>query len=102
MPRLLDIVTELKGDIGARLAMIEARRLENNQDSFVSAGSSTFPAYAESRAVRDRQMKLFSLEDEVIPNPALYTTLQDRYISVWRGQTIGARPTYTAGAGYGI
>nr|CCA26258.1 AlNc14C362G10998 [Albugo laibachii Nc14] len=69
MTRLLDIVTELKGDIGARLTRLEARRFEDDQASVVSASSSTFRAYAKTRAGLGRNMTISSLEDELIRSP---------------------------------
>ncbi|CCI47660.1 unnamed protein product [Albugo candida] len=70
MARLLEFITDLKSDIGARLNRLEARRVEDDQVSDVSAGSSTFSTYAEARTGLGRNMTLASLEDEVVPDPA--------------------------------
>ena len=70
MARLLDMVTELKGDIGARLTRLEAWGFEYDQALVVSAGSSTIRAYGETRAGLGRNMKISSLEDEFIRSPA--------------------------------
>ncbi|KAL0586370.1 hypothetical protein ABG067_003983 [Albugo candida] len=67
MARLLDSITDLKSDMGARLNRLEALRVEDDQVSDVSAGSSTFRTYAEARTGLGRNMTLALLEDEVVP-----------------------------------
>ena len=61
MARMLDMVTALKGDIGARLTRLEARRFEDGQALVVSVGSGTFRDYAETRVGLGRNMTISSL-----------------------------------------
>lgn len=68
--KLLEMVAELKGEIGARLHRLESRLVDDNQGSVVSSRSSTFRAYAEARSGIGRRMTIASLEDEVMPTPA--------------------------------
>ncbi|CAH0484946.1 unnamed protein product [Peronospora farinosa] len=70
MARLLGLITDLKGDIIAWLDRLEAHRVEDDQTSDMSAGSSTFCTYAEARTGLSRNMTLASLEDKVVPGPA--------------------------------
>uniref|UniRef100_A0AAV1UYM3 Uncharacterized protein n=1 Tax=Peronospora matthiolae TaxID=2874970 RepID=A0AAV1UYM3_9STRA len=70
MARLLELITDLKGDMGACLNRLEARRVEDDQGSVVSAGSSTFRTYAEARTGFGRNMTMASLEGEVMPGTA--------------------------------
>ncbi|UIZ20572.1 hypothetical protein KXD40_000485 [Peronospora effusa] len=62
-------VADLKGDIIAWLDRLEARRVEEDQASDMSAGSSTLCTYAEARTGLGRNMTLASLEDKVVPGP---------------------------------
>ena len=64
MASLLELITDLRGDMGARLNRLEARRVEDDQASDGFAGSSTFRTYAEARTGLGRNMTLASLEDE--------------------------------------
>ncbi|KAG7381237.1 hypothetical protein PHYPSEUDO_006281 [Phytophthora pseudosyringae] len=68
--KLLEMVAELKGDVGARLHRLESRLVDDDQGSIVSSGSSTFRAYAEAHSGIGRRMTIASLEDEVMPAPA--------------------------------
>lgn len=65
----MELMTEMKGDIGARLNRLEARKVEGDQESVVSAGSDNFFAYAEVLTGLDCIMTLDSLKDEVTPRP---------------------------------
>ena len=58
MARLLDMVTELKDDIRARVTRLKARKFEDDQSSVVSAGNSTFRANAETRVRLGRNMTI--------------------------------------------
>lgn len=75
MEGLLDMVTELKGDIGARLTSLEAWRFEDDQASVVSAGRSTFRAYAKTCAGLGRNITISSLEDELIRSSARHNSV---------------------------
>ena len=70
MDRLLELIKDLKGDMGARLNRHEARRVEYDQASDASAGSSTFRTNVEALSGLKRNMTLASLEDEVMPGSA--------------------------------
>nr|CCA23978.1 OSIGBa0134J07.9 putative [Albugo laibachii Nc14] len=78
MARLLELIKDLKGDMGARLNSLEAHRVEDDQASDVSAGGSTFCTYAEARSGLKRNMTLASLEDEFMPGLARHHSAEPR------------------------
>ena len=63
-------MTEMKGDIGARLNRLEAGQARNDQASVASSRSSPFRNYLEARTGQGCSMTMASLEEEVTPGAA--------------------------------
>lgn len=102
MARLLDSITDLKSDMGARLNRLEALQVEDDQVSDVSDGSSTFRTYTEARTGLGRKMTLALLKDEVVPGPARHHAAGPRQQGLEGGVGgMGSPPQAPRGSAFG-